>query len=441
MARCGHAAVAVDLDRRRGVPRDGLVLPALRRFLRHLQLALRIAPAIEHRLRVGGDLAPRLARRVRGGRVRGPARRGRARRTTRCPPRSQGRSPPSPCADTYGGRVSRSWRRPPLAWPALPARAAWCPGPRRPCRRRRGRPTRRIGCSTPRCWPGPACRPGRAAWPAVRRPPVLRPAAGGVVGLGRGVGGIGRLHFGDGLGRRHRVGGRAHVFLLRTGRRRRVGVVGHALVVLPRVDGLREGRREHHQGAGAHEQAGRSVHGASPGIVGRLQHCDGGRASDLRRKRYTLAMEPIEPARPRAARHLPAAQPVHHRRPVRGVLRDHRGRPGQVRGGLHRDLHRRDPRRHRRPRRPHDQHADRVRRAVRLARRPGQLRHGAGAGDVPLGAVVDEARRPDVRQGRLARRVPVRRVRGVAPGALQQPGRARSTSAGSSAWPVPRPRG
>ena len=36
-----------------------------------------------------------------------------------------------------------------------------------------------------------------------------------------------------------------------------------------------------------------------PEDVGRLQHCDGGRASDLRRRRYTSAMEPIEPARPR----------------------------------------------------------------------------------------------------------------------------------------------
>src|SRR5690606_35491035 len=114
------------------------------------------------------------------------------------------------------------------------------------------------------------------------------------------------------------------------------------------------------------------------------------------------------PQSPAAAcpRHLPAAEPAHHRRAVRRLLRHHRRLAGALRGRLRRHLRGRDPGRRRRPGGAPDQYPERVRRAVRLAGRPGQLRHGAGAGDVPLGAGGDEARRCHRRQDRLAGRLP-----------------------------------
>ena len=69
-----------------------------------------------------------------------------------------------------------------------------------------------------------------------------------------------------------------------------------------------------------------------------------------------------------------------------------------------------------------DRYQQRIRRAVRLAGRPGQLRHGPGAGDVPLVAVVAEVRRSAARPRRLGRGLPVCGLRGAAPGPLQYPG-------------------
>ncbi|CAA9354834.1 MAG: CDP-diacylglycerol--serine O-phosphatidyltransferase, partial [uncultured Lysobacter sp.] len=99
--------------------------------------------------------------------------------------------------------------------------------------------------------------------------------------------------------------------------------------------------------------------------------------------RARFASAPAQPG------HLSAAEPVHHRRPVRGLLRDHRGHPRAFRSCLHRDFHRGRARRAGRARCAADEHAERVRRAVRLARRPDQLRPRAVIGDVPLGAGRD----------------------------------------------------
>ena len=76
-----------------------------------------------------------------------------------------------------------------------------------------------------------------------------------------------------------------------------------------------------------------------------------------------------------------------------------------------------------RPRGAPDRHPERIRRAVRLAVRPGQLRPGAGAGDVHLVAVGAARLRSGVGQGRLGRGVHLCRLRGAAAGPLQYPGR------------------
>src|SRR6185437_14178146 len=87
-------------------------------------------------------------------------------------------------------------------------------------------------------------------------------------------------------------------------------------------------------------------------------------------------------------RHLPAAQPVHHRRDVRWLLRDR----GRDRGALHRrrdrGIHRGAAGRHGRAHRAPDEDAERIRGAIRLAFGPGQLRPCAGARAVYVVAAV-----------------------------------------------------
>ena len=80
------------------------------------------------------------------------------------------------------------------------------------------------------------------------------------------------------------------------------------------------------------------------------------------------------------ARHLPAAQPVHHRRAVRRLLRHRAGDEPALRAGGGRDLRRHGAGRPRRPRRAPDPDAERVRRRVRQPLRHGVLRRRAGAG-------------------------------------------------------------
>ena len=105
------------------------------------------------------------------------------------------------------------------------------------------------------------------------------------------------------------------------------------------------------------------------------------------------------------ARHLPAAQSLHHRRAVLRLLRHRAGDERPLRGRGGRDLRRDGARRPGRAGRAADAHPERVRRRVRQPRRRGRFRRGAGAGDVRMGAQAARAARLD-RRVRLLRRRP-----------------------------------
>ena len=91
-------------------------------------------------------------------------------------------------------------------------------------------------------------------------------------------------------------------------------------------------------------------------------------------------------------RHLPAAQLVHHRGAVLRLLRHRAGDERPLRGRRDRHLRRHGARRHGRARGALDQHAERVRRAVRQHRRHGGVRRRAGPDRLHLGAEGSWAR-------------------------------------------------
>ena len=159
-----------------------------------------------------------------------------------------------------------------------------------------------------------------------------------------------------------------------------------------------------------------------------------GLASRARQSGYTARMEPIEDTPHPRNRHiylLPNLLTTCGLFAGFYAIMAAAQRPFRAR--LHRGVRRRRVRRRRRPGRAPDRHQQRIRRAVRLAGRPGQLRHGAGAGDVPLGAGRHEARTARWRQARLgappSSTPPARRCGWRA----STPRSASSTSAGSSA--------
>ena len=134
-----------------------------------------------------------------------------------------------------------------------------------------------------------------------------------------------------------------------------------------------------------------------------------------------------------AARHLSAAEPVHDRGAVRRLLRDRAGDEPALRPGRRRDLRRDGARRPRRPRRAPHADAERVRRRIRQPVRHGELRRGAGAHRLRVGAEGHG-------QARLDRGVRLRRRGRAAARALQRRCWTSPTSAGSPACPVRRPR-
>ena len=92
----------------------------------------------------------------------------------------------------------------------------------------------------------------------------------------------------------------------------------------------------------------------------------------------TSREEPPLRRRAAPARHLPAAQPVHHGGAVRRLLRHRAGDEQPLRAGGDRHLRRHGARRPGRPRRAPDAHAERVRRRVRQP-----LRHGVASAPRP----------------------------------------------------------
>ena len=124
------------------------------------------------------------------------------------------------------------------------------------------------------------------------------------------------------------------------------------------------------------------------------------------------------PAATPASRHLPASQPVHHGRPVRGVLRDRGGGGRTIRGGGGRDLRRDGARRDGRADRAADQHPERLRCAVRLALRRHLFRARPESARVRVGAVRHG-------QARVGGRVLLRRRHRVEARPVQYPDRHR----------------